>query len=191
MKYHFDSYGSPNTPSLMNIRTQLLPMTSRLRMVAASASTSSLDRLENVLNARDLASATKHIASGRIFRAGNPASGTAADVQILRSELSVRQMIDFRSTEEQNEDCGWSLMLSNGVIKSYDREGRLTEISFDRNAELQHIDLPQCELHRISLIDRQNFIRALIWRLPPMKVAVALAYRLFGMHEQMRAVLVP
>ena len=186
---YIDSYCALYTPRLMNIRTQLLlPSTSRMATTSAS---SSLDRLENVLNARDLASATKNIAPGRIFRSGNPARATAHDVKILRHLLSIRQMIDFRSAEEQKEDCGWSLMLSNGIMKSYDQEGRLTEISYDDNVALQDINLPRCELHRISLIERQNFIKALIWRLPPRKVAVALAYKLFGMHEQMREVLVP
>lgn len=157
----------------------------------SKSTTDALMCLDKVLNARDLASATPRIAPGRVFRAGNPANGTTNDVRILRQDLDIRQMLDFRSAEEQREDRGWSLMLSNGVMKSYDRSGQLTEVSIDTHSDLGELSLPQCSLHRISLLERQAFIKALIWRLPPLKVALALSYRLLGMHESMREVLVP
>ena len=33
-----------------------------------------------------------------------------------------------RSSEERKEDSAWSLMLSNGVIKTYDVNGHITEV---------------------------------------------------------------
>lgn len=182
MKSHF----KPKRPPTLCV-SRCLAMLSGKQASTADA----LMRLEKVLNARDLASATPRIAPGRVFRAGNPANGTTSDVSILRQQLNIRQMLDFRSAEEQKEDRGWSLMLSNGVMKSYDRNGQLTEVSIDTHSELGDLSLPQCSLHRISLLERQAFIKALIWRLPPLKVVQAASYRLLGMHESMRDVLVP
>lgn len=150
-----------------------------------------LKSLENVTNARDFATATPNIAPGRIFRSGNPANGTAGDVQVLRMQLGIRQMLDFRSSEEHAEDKGWPLMLSRGTMKTYDANGQLSEVSVAHNEQLAGLDLPPCELHTLSLLERNRFIRALIWRLPPWKVAQALGYKALGYEEQMRDVLVP
>lgn len=38
------------------------------------------------------------------------------------------QLVDFRSSEEHKEDTAWSLMLSNGVIKTYDAYGAVVEV---------------------------------------------------------------
>ena len=38
------------------------------------------------------------------------------------------QLVDFRSSEEHKEDTAWSLMLSNGVIKTYDSYGAVVEV---------------------------------------------------------------
>ncbi|KAL4519388.1 hypothetical protein Ndes2437B_g07616 [Nannochloris sp. 'desiccata'] len=101
-------------------------------------------------------------------------------------------MLDFRSSEEHREDNnGWSLMLSNGDITCYDVNGNVSSVAIDRNAALSGIDLPTCELHRLSLLERDRFIKALLWRLPPLKVAQALGYKLFGYDEEMRTTLVP
>ena len=156
-----------------------------------TTSSPALSRLEDVLNARDLASATPRIAAGRMFRSGNPANGSLNDVKILRMDLKIQQLIDFRSTEEQKEDKGWHLMLSNGDITCYDANGKVTSASVDRNAELAGVDLPQCNLHRLSLLERERFIRALLWRLPVTKVVKAVAYKVLGYEEQMRDTLVP
>lgn len=150
-----------------------------------------LDGLESILNARDFASATEKIAPHRLLRSGNPANGSLKDVLLLRRDVGVRQMLDFRSSEEHAEDAGWSLMLSNGVIKTYDVNGDLTEVFIDHHEDLEAVPLPPCELHRLSLLERNRFIVALIWRLPFLKVGQALIYRLLGWHDEMRNVLVP
>jgi hypothetical protein len=51
-------------------------------------------------------------------------------VLLVRRELRVRQMIDFRSSDELKEDTAWSLMLSNGVIRTYDQGGSVVEVSW-------------------------------------------------------------
>lgn len=33
-----------------------------------------------------------------------------------------------RSSDERKEDSAWSLMLSNGIIKTYDVQGNITEV---------------------------------------------------------------
>jgi hypothetical protein len=40
-------------------------------------------------------------------------------------------------------------------------------------------------------LEKDRFIKALVWRLPPWKVVQALGYKLFGYSEEMRATLVP
>jgi protein tyrosine/serine phosphatase len=159
---------------------------------SVSSTAASLSKLENVLNARDFASATSKIAPGRMYRSGNPANGTLNDVKTLRLNLGIQQMLDFRSSEEHKEDNnGWSLMLSNGDITCYDVNGDISSLAIDRNAALKGVDLPTCELHRLSLLERDRFIKALLWRLPPLKVVQAVGYKIFGYEEQMRATLVP
>lgn len=167
------------------------PITKAAGSSNTTYATSAIDRLENVLNARDLATATPLVAPGRIFRSGNPSNGTLKDVKTLRLELGINQMLDFRSTEEHKEDTGWSLMMSNGDITCYDTLGNITSISIDHNAALKGVDLPECQLHRLSLLERERFIRALLWRLPAWKVAQAVAYKVMGYSEQMRETLVP
>jgi protein tyrosine/serine phosphatase len=158
----------------------------------AASTAASLNQLENVLNARDFASATSKIAPGRMYRSGNPANGSVNDVKTLRLGLQIQQLLDFRSSEEHKEDNnGWSLMLSNGDITCYDVNGNISSVAVDRNAALKGLDLPTCELHRLSLLERDRFIKALIWRLSPWVVVKALAYKLFGYHEEMRTTLVP
>jgi hypothetical protein len=150
-----------------------------------------VEHLENVHNARDFATASSKVAQGRIFRAGNPAHGTLNDVLLLREKLDVRQMVDFRSSDEHAEDKGWSLMLSNGTIKKYDADGNLTEVALDHHEDLQGVRLPYAELHQMSLLERNRFIRALLWRLPPSKVAWAIGYKILGWQDEMRDVLMP
>lgn len=169
-----------------------MPITRAMSSSAISATSAILSQLENVLNARDFASATSKIAPGRMYRSGNPANGSLNDVKTLRLELGIQQMLDFRSSEEHREDNnGWSLMLSNGDITCYDVNGNVSSVAIDRNAALSGVDLPTCELHRLSLLERDRFIKALLWRLPPLKVAQALGYKLFGYDEEMRTTLVP
>lgn len=159
---------------------------------AISFTDAALSKLENVMNARDFASATSKIVPGRMYRSGNPAKGSLNDVKTLRLDLGIQQMLDFRSSEEHREDDnGWSLMLSNGDITCYDLNGDVTSVAIDRNAELSGVELPTCELHRLSLLERDRFIKALLWRLPPWKVAQALGYKLLGYKEEMRLTLVP
>ena len=46
----------------------------------------------------------------------------------LRRDLRVRTLVDFRSSEERREDASWSLMLSNGLIRTYDVHGNVVEV---------------------------------------------------------------
>ena len=82
-------------------------------------------------------------------------------------------------------------MMSNGEITEYDQQGNITSISIDHNPQLLSLPIPQCRLHRLSLLERERFIRALLWRLPPLKVAQAIGYKVLGYKEQMRDTLVP
>ncbi len=58
-----------------------------------------------------------------------------ADVRLLRGKLGLRQLVDFRSSEERKEDSAWSLMLSNGLIKTYDASGGVTEVCWGEGGE--------------------------------------------------------
>ena len=100
-----------------------------------------LTALNNVLNARDLAEASPVLRPGRLFRSGSPARASQEDVMLLRQRLRVQQMIDFRSSDELKEDTAWSLMLSNGVVKTYDASGNVAEVRrsvVGRPHQLQH-----------------------------------------------------
>jgi hypothetical protein len=162
----------------------------------ATSSRAALDRLERVLNARDLAEACPHlVAPGRLFRSANPSPASAADVLLLRRDLRITHMLDFRSAEEQREDRGWPLVLAHGTIRSYDGAGRLVEVAVDGHAALAAAlggaELAGCELQRLSLLEKDRFIWGLLRRLPYLKTAQALGYRLLGWDDAMRDVLVP
>lgn len=85
-------------------------------------------QLTHILNARDLAEAVPKLKPGRLFRSGSPAHASLEDVLLLRRELGVRCLLDFRSAEELAEDTAWSLMLSNGQIKTYGDYGQVVEV---------------------------------------------------------------
>lgn len=148
-------------------------------------------RLERVPNARDLAEACPKIHAGRIFRSGSPAHATISDVRLVRSELKVQQMIDLRSAEERAEDKSWPVMLSNGIIKTYDDKGNLVKIAVDDHPELSDLKLEPIELHRLSLLERNRFVKSLVWKLPYQKLALAGIYKALGWQESMRDVIIP
>eukprot|EP00887_Chlorella_sp_A99_P000979 scaffold5.g979.t1 len=157
-------------------------------MVRPAPAAAKLQSLEKVLNARDLSEACPRIKPGRIFRAGSPSHASLSDVRLLRGELGVRTLIDFRSSDERREDSAWSLMLSNGVIKTYDLQGH---VAVDHSAELHGVHLEDAELHHLSLLEKSRFIWALLRRLPYSTLVWAALYKLLGYEEQLRALVVP
>jgi Tyrosine phosphatase family len=52
-----------------------------------------LHKLEKVNNARDLAEACANIRPGLLFRSACPNAATAADIEILRDQLKIRQLV--------------------------------------------------------------------------------------------------
>ncbi|KAL4425778.1 hypothetical protein ABPG75_009794 [Micractinium tetrahymenae] len=150
-----------------------------------------LRTLTHILNARDLAEAYAKIKPGRIFRSGSPAHASQEDVLVVRRDLRVQHMIDFRSSEEHKEDTAWSLMLSNGIIKTYNAAGRVTQVSVDHNAALHGVELQDISLHRISLMERNRVMRGMISKLPVSTLLRAGFYKLTGNDDSMRDTLVP
>ncbi|KAI3438607.1 hypothetical protein D9Q98_001030 [Chlorella vulgaris] len=150
-----------------------------------------LSRLAHILNARDLAEASPKLQPGRVFRSGSPAQASQEDVMLLRKELGVQQMIDFRSSDELREDTAWSLMLSNGVIKTYDSSGSVVEVAVDRNAALYGLELKDIQLHRLPLLERNKVIRGMMTKLPISKLLWAGFYKLTGNEESMRDAIIP
>lgn len=150
-----------------------------------------LSTLTHILNARDLAEACPKIKPGRLFRSGSPAHASQEDVLVVRRDLQVQHMIDFRSADEHKEDTAWSLMLSNGIIKTYDAAGRVTEVAVDHNAALHGVDLQDISLHRISLMERNRVMRGMISKLPISTLLWAGFYKLTGNNDSMRDALVP
>jgi hypothetical protein len=110
---------------------------------------------------------------------------------LVRKDLRVQQMIDFRSSEELKEDTAWSLMLSNGVIKTYDSNGNIVEETVDHNAALHGMNLQDIQLHRLSLLERNRVIRGMLTKLPVSKLLWAGFYKLTGNEEAMRDTLIP
>ncbi|KAL4445823.1 hypothetical protein ABPG77_009022 [Micractinium sp. CCAP 211/92] len=150
-----------------------------------------LSTLTHILNARDLAEACPSIKPGRLFRSGSPAHASQEDVLVVRRDLHVQHMIDFRSADEHKEDTAWSLMLSNGIIKTYDAAGRVTEVAVDHNAALHGVDLRDISLHRISLMERNRVMRGMISKLPVSTLLWAGFYKMIGNNDSMRDALVP
>jgi protein tyrosine/serine phosphatase len=171
-----------------------------------------LERLEKVLNARDLAEASPVIRPGRIFRAGSPAQASVHDVLLLRRELRLRQLVDLRSAEERKEDSSWGLVLChNGRVVLTVEEQRLRDliegedgddvaltgdskrVPIDAAHEVQLLaaGLEDIELHRVSLLEKGRFIRGLLRKLPFTKIAYSAFYKLIGNEDAMRGTLMP
>lgn len=55
-----------------------------------------LHKLEKVNNARDLAEACANIRPGLLFRSACPNAATAADIEILRDQLKIRQLVRMK-----------------------------------------------------------------------------------------------
>ncbi|GAB4817039.1 hypothetical protein N2152v2_004085 [Parachlorella kessleri] len=159
-------------------------------MASTASTTAQLGRLERVLNARDLAEACPRIKPGRIYRAGNPAHASHKDVLTLREKLGLRHLLDFRSSNERAEDSAWSLMLSNGVVKTYDG-GRVSSVSVDHNAALEGVELHDIELHQLPLLEKSSFIWGLVRRLPLGSLVAGVFWKAFGYEEKMREQLIP
>jgi hypothetical protein len=101
-------------------------------------------------------------------------------------------MIDLRSSSERAEDKSWPLMLSNGVIKDYDEQGRLVELSVDDHPDLDGTPFSSpIQLHRLSLLERHRFIRAIMWKLPLRKTLMAGIYKALGWEDEMRDTIIP
>lgn len=176
---------------MTSVHCNAQPSTSKEAAAQPPSIASLLTGFEKILNIRDLAEASSKIKPGRIYRSGSPAHASIDDVKLLRSQLRIQSLIDLRSSTERKEDSAWSLMCSNGTIKTYDIEGNLTEVACDHNADLAGVDIPECELHRLSLLERDRFVRGLLWKLPFSKLAPAMVYKLLGYEEKMRDIVVP
>jgi protein tyrosine/serine phosphatase len=77
-----------------------------------------LHKLEKVNNARDLAEACANIRPGLLFRSACPNAATAADIEILRDQLKIRQLVDLRSEVERREDHECLLLKDAEIINS-------------------------------------------------------------------------
>lgn len=146
---------------------------------------------EAIQNARDLSETATGILPGTIYRSGNPSDATKEDSIKLRKDFNIRHFVDLRSREEHALDTGWHTVLSNGSIKTY-----VFPRSREVHWETDHIpsgdlDLPPCEMHRISLLEKKRFVRKLLWRLPVSKTIAALVLKLMGLEDQMKAILLP
>jgi Tyrosine phosphatase family len=53
--------------------------------------------------------------AGKILRSACPTGASTADVQLLREELGIRELVDLRSGTERKED-GRSLLLENADV---------------------------------------------------------------------------
>lgn len=95
-----------------------------------------LTGLQHVYNARDLAEAYPAIRPGRLFRSGSVGRADAADTVALRIGLGVRHFVDFRSHDELVEDTSWSMVLSDGVILTYDTRGRVEQVAVETHPVL-------------------------------------------------------
>lgn len=146
---------------------------------------------ESIQNARDLSETASQILPGRVFRSGNPSNSTQKDSIILRKDFNIRQFLDLRSQEEHALDTGWHCVLSNGAIKTY-RFSRSRGVYWEtEDIQPGDLDLPRCEMHRISLLEKKRFVRKLLWRLPLKKTLAALGFKVLGFEDKMKEILLP
>ena len=62
-------------------------------------------QLENILNMRDIATASPlKISKNKIFRSGCPSRASPSDVQLLLQDYSIQHFLDLRSQKELDED---------------------------------------------------------------------------------------
>jgi protein tyrosine/serine phosphatase len=146
---------------------------------------------EAIQNARDLSETSSGILPGTIYRSGNPSDATKEDSIKLRKDFNIRNFLDLRSGEEHAMDTGWHTVLSNGVIKTYNFS-KSQGVHWDTDhIPPGDLDLPPCEMHRISLLEKKRFVRKLLWRLPLAKTIVALGFKMIGMENRSKEILLP
>lgn len=80
-----------------------------MRKASPAPAVQSVLQLDGVYNARDLGGLIgaqgKRVRSGKLFRSGNPAHASSADIQRLE-ELGLDAVIDFRCAPEKSQDDG-------------------------------------------------------------------------------------
>eukprot|EP00889_Picochlorum_renovo_P008116 jgi/Picre1/35146/NNA_002608.t1 len=145
----------------------------------------------SIPNARDLAETATSLRPGRVFRSGNPSSAIMEDYTKLRQHFRVQHLLDLRSAEEHALDDGWHAVLNNGTIKTYHFSDRLGVHTDTEAIEMLDEELPYCELHRFSLLEKRKFIPKLLWRLPKLKTLIALAWKTAGYDDKMKEILLP
>ncbi|CAG9460850.1 unnamed protein product [Pedinophyceae sp. YPF-701] len=167
---------------------------SRLRTKAAKANVArggqlSLDEdgnieLELVRNTRDLSVATPRCRPGALLRTACPAEASGADVELFSEHVGVTELLDLRSEEEQREDDAAAVLAGCITVdRLYDRDDRapgglaVQETTMDRSGDAQ----PEATFvrHRLSLLDRDRFYKALLWKLPKLTVARALVTQIW------------
>lgn len=167
------------------------------RLIACRAQVGNTTRLvfseafEAIQNARDLSETASGILPGKVYRSGNPSNATKDDCIKLRRDFDVRHFLDLRSREEHALDRDWHCVLSNGTIKTYTfSKSQGVQWATDE-VKMGDLDLPRCEMHRISLLEKKRFIRKLLWRLPLIKTLFALGFKVLGFEDRMKAILLP
>lgn len=173
--------GIPNRPAG---KSRAIDTKSENEMLFSEAFTS-------IPNARDLAETATSLRPGRVFRSGNPSSAIMEDYTKLRQHFRVQHLLDLRSAEEHALDDGWHAVLNNGTIKTYHFSDRLGVHTDTEAIEMLDEELPYCELHRFSLLEKKKFIPKLLWRLPKLKTLIALAWKTAGYDDKMKEILLP
>ena len=98
-------------------------------------------KLDNILNMRDLSTASPFkISRNKIFRSGCPSKASAADINILQ-ELGIKYLLDLRSHRELVEDenlkgsayLGYESIEYNSKRKEWESKSEHDNVSNDSN----------------------------------------------------------
>jgi len=139
--------------------------------------------LDLVRNTRELGSASPVVRPRIIYRTACPANASVGDVEAFSDHLGIHLLIDLRSEEEQEEDDENGALAGSITVdhlwrrsKKNSRALEATVTVTDKTGSKSNTKrgTPPFIRHRLSLLDRKRFYRALLGKLPKLVVAKAL-----------------
>lgn len=132
--------------------------------------------IKTIGNMRDLHSANPAIQPGKIFRCANPASASPEDVELLKSDYGILELIDLRSDTEMADDAN-SKLFSNSSYQVYTRS-ILGEFG-DLQAPKEGIPATKFVRYHLSMLERKRYGVYLVKKLPISTLAKTCALQLW------------
>eukprot|EP00892_Ulva_mutabilis_P003668 jgi/Ulvmu1/1673/UM115_0002.1 len=146
-------------------------------------------KVADLLNFRDVGHSAPDVCrSGKVFRTACPVCATPNQIGAL-SDMGISTVVDFRAAEEV-EQFGEPDILRGATEYRYrrQRKGWFVYPTLEASTKVNPPQDPESEqhspfeIHRLSLLERSRYVRAMLMRVPPSTVARSAVTRLWDLH---------